>query len=91
MFFFKLQHGGPSDRVRHVGDLGNINVGEDGTADFSFVDPLLSLSGGPRGVVGRAIVVTANQDDLGRGGTADSLTTGDSGKPLACGVIAFIK
>lgn len=47
--------------------------------------------GGPRGVIGRAIVISTNVDDLGRGGTAESLVNGDSGKPLACGVIAYIK
>nr|AXY54994.1 extracellular copper/zinc superoxide dismutase [Microdera punctipennis] len=88
---YLLQHGGPSDPLRHVGDLGNIEAGEDGSVEFNIVDPLLSLGGGPRSVVGRAIVVTSNPDDLGRGGTADSLTTGDSGKPLACGVIAYVR
>ncbi|RZC22664.1 superoxide dismutase [Cu-Zn], partial [Asbolus verrucosus] len=88
---YLLRHGGPSDPVRHVGDLGNIEADEDGSAEFNIVDPLLSLTGGPRGIVGRAVVISTNPDDLGRGGTADSLITGDSGKPLACGVIAYIR
>nr|AIG92783.1 extracellular superoxide dismutase [Dastarcus helophoroides] len=87
---YLAQHGGPTDPLRHVGDLGNIEAGEDGSAEIELLDPLMSLGGGSRGVVGRALVVTTNPDDLGRGGTADSLTTGDSGKPLACGVIAYI-
>ncbi|KAK4875851.1 hypothetical protein RN001_012273 [Aquatica leii] len=80
---YLLQHGGPKDAIRHVGDLGNVNAKEDGTATIELVDPLLSLVGGLRGIVGRAIVVTENEDDLGRGGTAESLTTGSSGKPIA--------
>ncbi|XP_023012315.1 superoxide dismutase [Cu-Zn] [Leptinotarsa decemlineata] len=88
---YLFQHGAPFDPIRHVGDLGNVEAGDDGTAEVNTVDPLISLSGGPRGVVGRAIVVTTEADDLGRGGTADSLTNGQSGKPLACGVIAFIR
>jgi Cu-Zn family superoxide dismutase len=88
---YLLQHGGPTDPLRHVGDLGNVEVGEDGTVEFTRVDPLLSLGGRSRGIVGRAIVISANPDDLGRGGTAESLVNGDSGKPLACGVIAYIK
>ncbi|CAH0556024.1 unnamed protein product [Brassicogethes aeneus] len=87
---FLLQHGGPSDHIRHVGDMGNIEADSDGKAEFNYVDPLMSLSGGPRGIVGRAVVVTENPDDLGRGGTANSLNTGDSGKPLACGIIAYV-
>lgn len=74
-----------------MGDLGNIEVGEDGTVEFNIVDPLLSLMGGRRGIVGRSIVISTNPDDLGRGGTAESLVNGDSGKPIACGVIAYIK
>ena len=74
-----------------MGDLGNIEVGEDGSVEFDIVDALLSLSGGPRSIVGRAIVISTNPDDLGRGGTAESLVNGDSGKPLGCGVIAYIK
>lgn len=88
---FQLQHGGPADPIRHVGDLGNINVADDGTAELNYVDPIISLSGGPRGVIGRAVVITADEDNLGRGGSADSLIAGDSGKPIACGVIAYIR
>lgn len=84
-----LQHGGPADALRHVGDLGNVKAGEDGTAQVNKFDPLISLSGAPRGIVGRAIVVTTDPDDFGRGGTPESFINGDSGKPLACGVIAY--
>lgn len=89
--FFKLKHGGPKDPVRHVGDLGNIEAKENGEAEIDMVDPLMSLSGHPRGVVGRAIVIKEEEDDLGRGGTADSLSTGSTSKPLACGVIAYVR
>lgn len=87
---FQAQHGGPQDGLRHVGDLGNLEAKEDGSAEFNLIDPLLSLVGG-RSIVGRAIVITESEDDLGRGGTADSATTGSAGKPIACGVIAYIK
>ncbi|KAF2881791.1 hypothetical protein ILUMI_24386 [Ignelater luminosus] len=88
---YLLQHGGPRDGLRHVGDLGNIEAKEDGFAELNFVDPVLSLVGGGRSIVGRALVITEKEDDFGRGGTADSATTGSSGRPLACGVIAYVK
>ncbi|KAL1489332.1 hypothetical protein ABEB36_014249 [Hypothenemus hampei] len=86
-----LHHGGPRSAVRHVGDLGNVEAKDNGVAEIVLIDPIMSLSGGPRGVVGRALVLSENEDDLGLGGNANSLLDGNSGKPLACGVIAFIR
>merc|ERR1719414_586927 len=79
-------HGGPEDENRHVGDLGNIEADESGVAKFEFVDTLLKLSG-EHSIVGRAVVVHADPDDLGKGGHDDSLTTGHAGARVACGVI----
>ncbi|XP_031350813.1 superoxide dismutase [Cu-Zn]-like [Photinus pyralis] len=86
---FLLQHGDRRDPLRHVGDLGNIEAKDDGSVEVEFVDSLLSLVGGGRSVVGRALVIAENEDDLGRGGTAESVSTGNSGKPIACAVIAY--
>ena len=44
---------------------------------------------GDRSVVGRGIVVHADRDDLGQGGDAESLKTGNAGDRLACGVIVI--
>lgn len=46
---------------------------------------------GEYSVVGRSVVVHAKEDDLGEGGHADSLTTGNSGARVACGVIGLAK
>lgn len=59
-------HGAPNDENRHVGDLGNLVAGDDGTATFTIIDKQISLVG-PNSVLGRAIVVHADADDLGRG------------------------
>ncbi|XP_050302087.1 superoxide dismutase [Cu-Zn]-like [Anthonomus grandis grandis] len=88
---FLLHHGGPRSPIRHVGDLGNIEAKENGVAEIVTIDPLISLSGGPKGIVGRALVVTENEDDLGQGGNANSLVDGNAGKPVACGIIAYIR
>jgi len=72
----------------HVGDLGNITANQQGIAEFSIVAERIDLQG-ERSIVGRALVVHADVDDLGKGGDAESLKTGNAGDRLACGVIAL--
>lgn len=57
-----------------------------GIANIRMEDRLISLTG-PHGILGRAVVVHAYEDDLGRGGYPDSLTTGHAGDRVACGTI----
>ncbi|ONL95132.1 Superoxide dismutase, partial [Zea mays] len=59
-------HGAPFDDERHLGDLGNIVANEDGDAEVFIRDLQISLSG-PHSILGRAVVVHADPDDLGRG------------------------
>ncbi|KAL4611552.1 hypothetical protein ACB092_08G132600 [Castanea dentata] len=84
----KLTHGAPEDEVRHAGDLGNIIANADGVAEATIVDNQIPLSG-PNAVVGRALVVHELEDDLGKGGHELSLTTGNAGGRLACGVVGL--
>ena len=80
-------HGGPDDEDRHVGDMGNIE--SDGkVAVYDRTDRLIMLYG-EFSVIGRATVVHAGPDDLGKGGFEDSLTTGHAGARLGCGVIGI--
>jgi len=72
----------------HVGDLGNITADEDGVANISIAAKRIDLTG-ERSVVGRAVVVHSDQDDLGQGGDEESLKTGNAGDRLACGVITL--
>ncbi|KAG1326316.1 putative Superoxide dismutase [Cu-Zn] [Cocos nucifera] len=60
------EHGASEDENRHAGDLGNVTAGEDGTVTFRIVDNQIPLSG-PNSIVGRAVVVHADPDDLGKG------------------------
>jgi len=85
---FKNNHGGPGDMIRHVGDLGNIEAGSDGRAVIDIVDYQITLFG-PNNILGRAVVVHAEEDDLGKGEHSDSLTTGNSGGRVGCGIIAL--
>lgn len=52
-----VDHGGPADSVRHVGDLGNVEADQSGHVHAGFTDSVISLSG-PNSVVGRAMVVS---------------------------------
>lgn len=84
------KHGGILDEERHVGDLGNLRTDERGNTFMAINDKLIKLFGDD-GVVGRSCVVHENQDDLGRGGHKDSMTTGNSGPRIACGIIGLAK
>lgn len=75
-------HGAPeyANSARHAGDLGNLVADKNGVADFELSDEVLTLEG-IHGVIERAIVVHRDADDL------ESQPAGDSGPPVACGVI----
>ncbi|CAK5284099.1 unnamed protein product [Mycena citricolor] len=85
---FAKNHGAPDDSDRHVGDLGNIHTDHTGGASFEFEDSEISLNG-PLSIIGRAVVLHADADDLGRGGNPESLKTGNAGARAACGVIGL--
>ncbi|KAI0770475.1 superoxide dismutase [Fomes fomentarius] len=87
---FEVTHGSPDDsrQSRHVGDLGNIETDSKGVATLTFEDSLISLNGA-LSIVGRAVVVHAGTDDLGRGNDEESLKTGNAGARAACGVIGL--
>jgi superoxide dismutase, Cu-Zn family len=78
------EHGGPKDEERHVGDFGNITADENGSVSTEFLDPVITLEG-PHSIVGRAVVVHGEEDDL------TSQPSGDAGGRVACGVIGIAK
>ncbi len=77
-------HGGPESAERHVGDLGNLIASDDGTAHYERTDKLISFSG-KNSILGRGVIVHADEDDL------TSQPTGNAGARLACGVIGLTK
>ncbi len=83
-------HGGPNDKERHVGDLGNIQPDSNGEVNKTMYDTKIKLSG-KNSIIGRSVVIHADRDDLGKGGNAESLKTGNAGKRIACGVIGLSK
>ena len=85
---YKKNHGGPNDKERHVGDLGNIIANKNGVAKINIKDGLIKLHG-KCNVIGRSFIIHEDEDDCGKGGFSDSLTTGHAGKRIACGVIGY--
>lgn len=74
--------------MRHTGDFGNLVFEQrrnaPGSVSFaSFHAPNISLLE----VLGRAIVIHQDEDDLGQGKDAESLKTGNSGPRVACAVV----
>jgi len=84
-----MTHGAPQDKIRHVGDLGNVVADANGVARVSITDDVISLCG-PNSIIGRAFVVHSGVDDLGKGGAPDSLTTGNAGSRIGCGIIGIL-
>ena len=72
-------HGGLDTKIRHFGDLGNIES-KDRLAEGSLFLPNGRLDGSKYSILGRMIIVHADRDDLGEGGDEESLKTGNAGK-----------
>ena len=85
---FGKTHGGPDSDVRHVGDLGNVQADADGNGKYERADSMVHLFGA-YSVIGRSCVLHKKTDDLGLGGDAESLKTGNAGARIACGVIGL--
>jgi len=76
------KHGGPYDPVKHAGDLGNITFNDAGVAKVNFTVGDISVSRyQANGIIGRALMVHAQVDNL------KTDPTGDAGGRVACGVI----
>jgi Cu-Zn family superoxide dismutase len=75
-------HGGPpGSGARHTGDLGNVEVGR---YKYTLHDVTVA------DILGRSMIVHADEDDYGLGGHEDSLKTGHSGARIACAIIGRI-
>ncbi len=74
-------HGHHAGSEHHAGDMPNLVADAEGRARFT-ADLDFSLSTGPQGILGRSVVIHADPDDY------QSQPAGNSGKRVACGVIA---
>lgn len=89
-----VNHGSPTDKTRHVGDLGNIMADANGTAVINFNDTVITLSDKDKDndIDNRTVVIHAGKDDLGVN-TSDSgsISTGNAGSRVACGIVHLME
>jgi len=75
------EHGAPTAAKHHGGDLGNVTADSKGQVYTSFEITDGAFGTGPDSIIGRALVVHADKDDL------TSQPGGNAGARAACGVI----
>jgi len=92
---FNKKHGSPfSSTERHLGDLGNLSVAQNGKAIYSFYDTEIKLRGYKSNIIGRCLTICELPDDCGKGTDVkreESIKSGNSGKCIACAVIGYSK
>ena len=88
---YNKNHGCASTLERHVGDLGNLVTDNKGVANYRFYDDSIKLRGTKANIMGRGLIIHADEDDCGQGGNKMSLITGNAGKRIACAVIGYSK
>jgi len=84
-------HGCPGMKERHVGDLGNLETDKYGCAKYRMEDDCIKLRGTKANIIGRGLIIHADEDDCGQGSNSASLENGNSGKRIACAVIGYSK
>lgn len=77
-------HGSPTQDNRHMGDMGNLVVTENGSASINYIDPKIELNG-PDSIIGRGIVIHGGEDDF------ESQPSGAAGPRMGCGVVGIAK
>ena len=79
-----VAHGKWGEGEFHLGDIGNITVGEDGTGRITLTTDLWEIgTGSDIDVVGKSIIVHADADDF------VSQPSGNAGARIGCGVIVL--
>ena len=79
-----VAHGKWGEGEFHLGDIGNITVGEDGMGSITLTTNLWEIgTGSDVDVVGKSIIVHADADDF------ISQPSGNAGARIGCGVIVL--
>jgi superoxide dismutase, Cu-Zn family len=77
-----VKHGAWGNSPFHLGDIGNLTVGEDGTGSLNLTSDRWSMgTGADNDLLGKAVIVHAKSDDF------TTQPSGAAGDRIACGVI----
>ena len=68
----------------HAGDMGNIEIGDNGSGSLVLFLPGLNLSKDANNITGKAVIVHEKEDDFGQ-------PTGNAGGRIGCGLIILNK
>lgn len=74
-------HAGLHSEKRHAGDFGNVMADKKKSVRTTFEVKDITLAEGPTNILGKAVIIHADKDDL------KSQPAGNSGKRIGCGVI----
>jgi len=77
-------HGAPDDDRHHAGDFGNVTIDGSGTGSKELRTDAITVSAGPRSVLGRAVILHAGADDF------TSQPAGSAGARIACGEVRLV-
>lgn len=75
------QHGAPDAPMHHAGDFGNVEADASGNVNVTKTLHGVTVSAGANSVVGHAVILHANADDM------TTQPTGNAGARIACGVV----
>jgi Cu-Zn family superoxide dismutase len=79
-----MVHGAPDAQSHHAGDFGNVTAGANGEVHTRFETHSITVKEGAMSVVGHAVVLHGNPDDL------VSQPAGNAGPRIACGVTTLM-
>ena len=79
-----MVHGAPDAQSHHAGDFGNVTAGANGEVHARFETHSVTVKEGAMSVVGHAVVLHGNPDDL------VSQPAGNAGPRIACGVTTLM-
>ena len=78
-----MPHASPDAASHHAGDFGNVTAGANGEVHHRFTTRSITVAEGARSVVGKAVILHANPDDL------TTQPTGNAGGRISCGVVSL--